>query len=84
MEVSLLFNSSILQLGSKRLKSCQQHSSSFVRSFPSSLSVVPFLFLFPAHFVFSDSDKHESGSVGQVSKVQQEVEGSEHRHSDQV
>ena len=35
-------------------------------------------------FLFSGSDKHQSGSIDQVSEVKQEVEGSEHRHGDQI
>lgn len=50
----------------------------------SSSLIVPFPFLFPFHFLFSDGDKHEPGGVGQVGEVQQEVEGGEHSHSDQV
>lgn len=36
------------------------------------------------HPFFSGGDKHQPGSVGQVSEVQQEVQRCEHRYSDQV
>lgn len=68
--INRTFHFSILQLDTYREESC----IFFVRNLVSAT-------LFGK--AFSGSDKHQPGSIGQVSEVKQEVEGSEHRHSDQ-
>lgn len=38
--------------------------------------------LFPKFLSVSFGDEHQAGGVGQVSQVQQQVDGGEHRHAD--